>query len=300
MSADVLIVGEAFVDFVPRQRGRVRDATGFDLCSGGAPANVAVGVARAGTSAAFAGVVGDDEFGWFIRGRLEASGVDCAGLRMTREAQTGLCFISLDATGERSFLHRGGDAAALLSVDDIDAQAAAAAKVVMFSSVALRTSAGAEAIGRLADAAGGLVCCDPGVCPQHWADPVVLRTRLLHALARCDVIKCSMVEAEFVTGQRDPERAAQAMVDHGAQLGVVTLGPHGAVWARAQDAGRVPAPPATVVDTTGAGDAFMAALLTGLAADPTPPRRQPIERLEAHLRRAAAAGAEAVTRRGAV
>lgn len=297
---DLLVVGESLVDFVPLHRGRLRDAAGFELHSGGAPGNVAIGASRLGASVGFLGVVGDDEFGWFIRRRLTLEGVDVSRMRMSDSAQTGLCFITLDATGERSFLHRGGDAHALLSVDDVDPAYAGGARAVCFSSGVMRSPEGAAAIYALIEASNGLVCSDPGTFPRHWGDPLVLRARLMPALQRCHVIKCSSDETLFLAEETDPEAAAQALVDIGAQLAIVTCGPRGAIWARRDDRGRVPTPHVDVVDTTGAGDAFMAALMMRLSRETIEPAHLSVETLEAHLAFACAIGAAAVTRRGAV
>lgn len=300
MNIDVLVIGEALVDFVPTHRGALSDATGFELHSGGAPANVAVGAARLGAKSAFVGVVGDDPFGIFLKAALVREGVDVSRVRLTDGDQTGLCFITLDADGERSFLHRGGEASLLLRADDIDAEQVASAKVVQFSVGSLRRADGAAAIARLAEHATGLVCCDPGFCPPHWANPVVMHLRLKKALATCHVIKCSKEETGFILGIEDPHEAIGALLEYGAELAVVTLGPDGALWARANDRGHVPSPDVEVVDTTGAGDAFMAALLSRLAKDDRSPAHLSHAELVSHIEFACAIGAGAVTRRGAV
>lgn len=297
---DLLVVGESLVDFVPLHRGRLRDAAGFELHSGGAPGNVAIGASRLGAAVGFLGVVGDDEFGWFIRRRLTLEGVDVSRMRMSEADQTGLCFITLDAQGERSFLHRGGDAHARLVADDIDPDYAARARAVCFSSGVMRSPEGAAAIYALIEAAQGLICSDPGTFPRHWGDPLVLRGRLMPALKRCHIIKCSSDETVFLAEETEPEIAAQRLVEIGAELAIVTCGPHGAVWARKDDAGRVPSPDVEVVDTTGAGDAFMAALLMRLSRETISPAHLAVQTLEAHIAFACAIGAAAVTRRGAV
>lgn len=299
-SIDVLVLGEAFVDFVPLHRGPLREARGFEMHSGGAPGNLAIGAARLGARVAFVGVVGDDEFGHFLRGTLAGEGIDCADVRVAAGHQTGLCFITLDGNGERRFLHRGGDAARQLGPEDVRPARVAAARAVSFGCIVLSTPHGAAAVDRLIASATGLVCCDPGTCPPWCGDPAVVGGRLRAALQRCHVVKCSSEEAGFAAGTAEPEAAARALVEQGAELAVVTVGAEGAVWARRGEIGHVPAPAVEVVDTTGAGDAFMAALVTRLAAEDTRPGALPVNRLEAHLGFACRTGAAAVTRRGAV
>ena len=102
---DVLCLGEALVDLLPDRRGRLRDCDAFVVHSGGAPANVAVGLARLGRRTGFCGVLGDDEFGRLLERKLSAEGIAC-DFRFIKEAPTGMWFIALDATGNRS-LARG-------------------------------------------------------------------------------------------------------------------------------------------------------------------------------------------------
>ena len=103
--ADVVCLGELLIDFVPTVTGTsLIDAPAFKKAPGGAPANVAVGLARLGTSAAFMGKVGDDPFGHFLAQILAEAGVDVGPLRFSDAARTALAFVSLRADGEREFM----------------------------------------------------------------------------------------------------------------------------------------------------------------------------------------------------
>ncbi len=287
---DALILGEALVDFVPTARGPLGPVRHFEMHRGGASANVAAGLARAGGRAALIGTVGDDPFGRFLLESLGTDGVDIEDVRVVPDERTGLCFITLDRDGERSFVHGGGRADLMLGPEDVRPARAATARTVLFTNGSLRTESGAAAVERLVASAGGLVCCDPGSAPGYGAS-----ARLHPLLPRCDVVKCSVDELEASVGCVEPARGAAALVGLGVRLAVVTVGAAGAVWATAESAGRVPAPAVPVVDTTGAGDAFMAALLLPLARDGLPAPAA----LEGVLRVACEAGAAAVTRRGA-
>ena len=116
---DVVCFGEALVDLLPNRRGRLRDCEAFAVHSGGAPANVAVGLARLGLSVAFVGVVGEDEFGHLLARKLAAEGID-ARLRFSSAAGTGLWFVALDERGERSFFAPTGAASADKLIDERD------------------------------------------------------------------------------------------------------------------------------------------------------------------------------------
>ena len=102
---DVIACGELLIDFVSTESGvTLAEAPAFKKAAGGAPANVAVGLARLGYRAGFIGQVGEDDFGHFLADTLSAAEVDTGGLRFSTEARTALAFVSLRADGERSFM----------------------------------------------------------------------------------------------------------------------------------------------------------------------------------------------------
>jgi len=162
---DVLVIGEAIVDFVPLHRGKLREAEGFELHSGGAPANVAIGVSRLGGRSGLISAVGEDEFGAFLLRALQREGVDTTSVHCESGVQTALCFITLDKDGERSFLPRGGDPITAMRAEHVDTERATSARVVKFSTGPLRTVGGAAAVNRMIELSTGLVACDPGGCP---------------------------------------------------------------------------------------------------------------------------------------
>src|SRR5574340_1686034 len=102
VNLDVLCLGETLVDLLPDRRGSLEDCARFEPCPGGAPANVATGLARLGVRTGFRGVVGDDPFGRMLARRLAAECIEVS-LRLTRERPTGMWFVALDAAGERTF-----------------------------------------------------------------------------------------------------------------------------------------------------------------------------------------------------
>jgi len=266
---DVVCFGETLVDFLPAAPGqRVRDVPAWHPCPGGSPANVAVGLARLGLRPAMLGVVGADEFGHFLRERLAAEGVDVSRLRQTPDARTGLVFISLDAKGERSFtFFRTRSAEFLLGRADVDAAFVQGAKAVHCGSNSLQWPEARDAAVRilgLARDAGRIVCCDPNLRLHAWEDTSELKGQLERMLPLCTVVKLSEEEIGFVTGTEVPEEALARLAAMGVMLPVVTLGERGAVLLWKGERLYVPAPTAKVVDTTGAGDGFVAGLLHGL------------------------------------
>ncbi len=110
--ADVVCLGEILVDLVPAASGAsLANADTLVKAAGGAPANVAVGLARLGIASAFMGSVGADGFGRFLADTLAVEGVDVSGLRVSATAPTALAAVSLAADGERDFIFYGTPAA---------------------------------------------------------------------------------------------------------------------------------------------------------------------------------------------
>lgn len=269
LDLDVVCIGETLVDFLPERPGLpVREVPKWVPCSGGSPANVAVGLARLGARSAMLGVIGADEFGDFLLEHLAEEGVDVTHLRQSDEGKTGLVFISLDDKGERSFSFYRTRAAELFLADrDVDGSFLARAKAIHLGTNSLvfrDAQRAAIRMAELAKAEGKIVCCDPNLRLHLWPDPRELRGVLDRLLPGCTVVKLSEDELEFATGTTDPDKAIDYLTKLRVALPIITLGPKGAVFAWQDKRVRVPAPKATVLDTTGAGDGFVSALLFGL------------------------------------
>jgi fructokinase len=300
---DVLCFGEALVDLLPEARGPLEASRRFEVCAGGAPANVATGLARLGLRVGFRGVVGDDPFGRLLARRLGEEGVTCA-FRFAPERPTGLWFISLDARGERSFFSPNARFSAdkLLAPADVDRALLARARWLHCGSSAHILAEGRAALRSAVAAArelGTLVSFDPNVRLHLWDDLAPLRALVADVLPRCDLAKVSEDEAELCTGVADPERAAERLVEMGVGLACVTRGDRGALVRRGAEVVRVPAERVEVVDTTGAGDGFVAGLLAALARWPSP-AEVPGAELERAVAFACRVAARVVGRVGAV
>jgi fructokinase len=305
---DVVCMGETLVDFLPAEPGqRVREVSSWSPAIGGSLANVSVGVARLGARSGLVTVVGEDEFGHFLRERLTAEGVDVSHLRQVVEARTGLVFISLDARGERSFTYfRTRSAEYLLSERDVDEVFLERTKVLHWGSNSLHLPEARVAMRRAvqwARGAGRIVSCDPNLRLHAWADPNEARGILGQLLPLCTVVKLSEEELAFVTGTSDPIGALEYLRGIGVLLPVVTLGEKGAAFLWQGEVTRVPAPQVRVVDTTGAGDGFVASLLYGLTrryADAQALRGATRESLAELISFSCVVGARVVERLGAV
>ena len=301
--AEVVCLGEVLIDFVPTVTPTTLiEAPAFKKAPGGAPANVAVGLARLGIGSAFLGMTGDDPFGHFLEQTLREAGVDTRWLRFTADARTALAFVSLRADGEREFtFYRHPSADMLLRPEDVDAAAFTNAKVLHVGSISLiaepSASATRVALAR-ARAAGCLISCDPNLRLALWPDPEAARAGLLEAVAAADVVKISDDELNFLFGTDDPAEARSHLLAPHHRLIVITYGARGCVWLTHSAEGRLPGFVVEAVEATGAGDGFTAGLLAGLLDRPDAPLHD--ARLDAICRFACAVGAITTTVRGAI
>ncbi|HCM9243319.1 TPA: aminoimidazole riboside kinase [Enterobacter bugandensis] len=259
----IWVLGDAVVDLLPDGEGRLLQ------CPGGAPANVAVGIARLGGQSAFIGRVGDDPFGRFMAKTLADERVDVKHMRLDPAHRTSTVVVDLDDLGERSFTFMVRPSADLF-LEPADLPTFSAGEWLHVCSIALSAEPSRSATFQAMDAirkAGGNVSFDPNIRPDLWPDENALRRCLEQALQSADVVKLSVEELAFLTGDADVREGLNTLMQRcPARLVLVTQGKDGVI---AWDQGAVkhyPATPVQCVDTTGAGDAFVAGLLYGLAA----------------------------------
>ncbi|HKG34862.1 MAG TPA: carbohydrate kinase [Solirubrobacterales bacterium] len=265
-----LCLGEALVDLIAEERlDRPADARAFAVYPGGALANVAVAIRRAGAPAALLGGVGDDPWGSWLRERIGDEDVDTGWVASVEGLPTPLALATFGRDGEPVFQIYGDSisetmaAGARFLEEGVDGAAA-----LVFGSNSLVGAPERDLTiraRRLAREAGLPVLFDPNLRPNRWRD---MDRAVAFCRDLCDgafLVKANAAEAERLTGETDPAGAAEGLCRLGARLGVVTLGPDGAL-VRGASSGEAPAPGVEVVSTLGAGDSFMGALAAGLAA----------------------------------
>ena len=280
--AEIVCLGEALIDFVAAESGvSVGEASGFLRAPGGAPANVAVGVARMGRSSAFLGKVGDDPFGRFLESTFASAGVDTGGMVFDPVHRTGLAFVSLAANGERDFcFFRNPSADMTYTPAELDRARIEAGRIFHYGSITLidqparsTTLAAIEA----ARAAGLLLSYDPNLRPPLWPALAEARPRILETVSYADVVKLNEEELVFLmtadntfpvesVSTEDCHTLAQNFQRrYRPGLLAVTRGANGSHLRWGDDNSLdVPGVQVKAVDTTGAGDGFVAALLCGL------------------------------------
>ncbi|APS17690.1 sugar kinase [Streptomyces sp. Tue 6075] len=257
----VLVLGEALVDLVPEGD----DAAVRVAQPGGAPANVAVGLARLGGRPSFVGGLGDDAFGSRIEAWLAGAGVDLS-LSARPPMPTALAVADPGEHGNTYRFHLGDTATFALPDRTAEVRRFGAVYVGGLAAV-VEPAAAVVAVTARAAAQGGVLAVDPNVREDRTLDPVrsVERLRELCALAR--VVKASDEDLARLWPDAEPEASCRRLAGQG-RLVVLTRGARGAT-AYVQDAPAVsvPARPVRVVNTIGAGDAFMAGMLTWLGAE---------------------------------
>lgn len=257
----VWLTGDAVVDLIPET------STTYLKCPGGAPANVAVGVARLGGDCAFFGRVGQDPFGLFMRETLAAEGVDVTHLQLDNTQRTSTVLVDLDSSGERTFTFMVKPSADQF-VEKSDVPTFSSGDWLHTCSISLANepsrSSTLYALAAI-KAAGGFVSFDPNLRDEVWQQPSEIKPVVLQAIALADVVKFSEEELLFLTDTTDLEHGLAAIESHNIPLVVVTLGSKGALVVFDGKQRIISGISVDVVDTTGAGDAFVCGLLAQLA-----------------------------------
>ncbi|MDU8997205.1 MULTISPECIES: ribokinase [Streptomyces] len=282
---DLLVVGSANADLVigvERRPAPGETVLGSDLVvhPGGKGANQAVAAGRLGARTALLARVGDDAHGRLLLDSQRAAGVDTAGV-LVGGAPTGVALITVDPSGDNSIVVSPGANGRLTPEDVRSAGNLLAASRVVSAQLEIPLETVVEVVRNLA----------PG--SRFVLNPSPPRALPAEVLAACDPLIVNEHEARVIVDTDlgdSPEDWASALLALGPRSVVITLGARGALVASADGAARVPSVKVETVDTTGAGDAFTAALAWRLGLD------EPLAEAAAY---AARVGAAAVTRAGA-
>lgn len=266
---DVVSMGEALIDFVSLESGQgLAKTETFKKAFGGAPANLAVDLARLGVSVGFIGKVGDDEFGRFLVETLKDEKVSIEGLIFDPSVRTTLAFVSLTGEGEREFMfyrHPGADM--LLRPEEIKMEALESAKVVHFGSLSLTHEPARSATFNMIASCqrlGQIISFDPNLRLSLWSSQEEARFQIKKALEYAQIVKFSQDELFFLTRSEDVEVACERLFQEPIKIIYVSLGQKGCFYFSGEKRGWVEGFKVEVVDTTGAGDGFTAAILANL------------------------------------
>ena len=260
--SSIAILGEALIDL------RVLEARRYTAQPGGSPFNVAIGLARLGHRAEFVGRFAQDALGSILRRHAAESGVSLE-LSGTWRGPTPAALFDLNEDGSARYeFHLGEVGESLFAASDADRIDPSAVAAVHFGSIASWAAGSSEAVlaavARLR-ASGVFVSYDPNIRSMLIPDEVAARERVEEAVALSNLIKASAEDLAWLYPGLDPAGVAQRWLWAGASAVVVTRGAEGADCYTATGELHGSSAPVEVVDTVGAGDAFMAALLDGVS-----------------------------------
>lgn len=293
MNQKIWVLGDAVVDLIPDGENH------YLRCAGGAPANVAVGIARLGGESAFIGRVGKDPLGEFMLQTLQQENVQTNHMILDPQQRTSTVMVGLD-NGERSFTFMVNPSAdQFLQVMDLPNFQANewlhCCSIALINNPSRETTF--EAIRRI-KAVGGFFSFDPNLRESLWASFEDMKETVMKAVAFADVLKFSEEELTLLTDTQTLDEAFEKITAlYPEKLIIVTLGKDGARYHLAGKKDIVAGKALKPVDTTGAGDAFVGGLLAGLSQHPN---WKEIPVLEQILRQANACGALATTAKGAM
>jgi len=285
-------LGDAVVDLMPE--GMMQ----YTACAGGAPVNVAVGAAQLGCDCGFIGRVGDDPFGHFLQDTLAEKNVDTQHMQFDTVHRTSTVVVSLGENSDRSFTFLVNPSAdqflSSTNLPDFGND------ILHFCSLALVAVDCRETLVRAVDQIkqrGGMLSFDLNLREQMWPDPMIMSDTVRHFAREADILKLSEEELYWLAGTNHHENALSLLMEYPSCLKVVTRGVNGADVLWQGKFVRVSAFEVESLDTTGAGDGFMAGLLASIA------QGNPLDdliQLEKAITQASACGALATTQKGAL
>ena len=263
---DVTALGELLIDFTENgfsgQGNPILEAN-----PGGAPCNVLAMLERLGKKTAFIGKVGKDMFGEQLTAAVKEVGIDTRNLVMDEEVHTTLAFVHTYPDGDRDFsFYRNPGADMMLTKDEVQDDLIQDSRIFHFGTLSSTHEGVREATRHAIDVAkkaGCIVTFDPNLRPPLWKDLEDARVEIEYGMKKCDVLKISDNEVEFLFGTTDYDKGAALIREkYNIPLVLITMGKDGS-RAYYKDM-RVEAAPflqENTIETTGAGDTFCASAL---------------------------------------
>jgi fructokinase len=300
---DFISIGEILIDFTPYQDG-VSKAPLFQQNPGGAPANVACVMAKLGKKAAFIGKVGDDSFGASCKQALMDAGVDSRHLVASKKFGTTLAFVVLKPGGDRDFSFYRNETTADVNLlpEDIDPRLYSDAKVFHFGSVALTQEPSRSTVFHAISEAkrqGALISYDPNLRPPLWKSMDEAKVMILKGIPYADVLKISDEEYTFLFGD-EPEEVVGKRLNEQTPFVLITKAKAGCTAYVNGARYDSQAYDVKTIDTTGAGDSFLAGILYHLVNCGKPIASLTPDEIRHMLDFSNALGSLVTTKRGAI
>ena len=263
---DVTALGELLIDFTENGTSSQGNPL-MEANPGGAPCNVLAMLERLGKKTAFIGKVGKDMFGEQLKAAVEEVGIDTRNLIMDETVHTTLAFVHTYPDGDRDFsFYRDPGADMMLTKDEVQKDLIENSRIFHFGTLSSTHEGLREATRHaidLAKEAGCIVTFDPNLRPPLWKSLEDARKEIEYGMTKCDVLKISDNEVEFLFGTSDYDKGAALIREkYHIPLVLITMGKEGS-RAYYKDL-RVEAAPFlqdNTIETTGAGDTFCASSL---------------------------------------
>lgn len=265
---DVIALGELLIDFTMNGQSEQGNNM-FEACPGGAPCNVLALLNKMGKKTAFIGKVGKDQFGALLRDTITEAGIDASNLMVDENVNTTLAFVHTFPDGDREFsFYRNPGADMMLTADEVNPEVVKDTKVFHFGTLSMTHEGVREATKKAVETAkanGCLVSFDPNLRPPLWSSLDLAKEQMEYGFGKCDILKISDNEIQFVSGKEDYDEGIAYLQDtYNIPLILLTMGKDGS-RAYYKDM-RVERPGFSVkaIETTGAGDTFCGSSLNYL------------------------------------
>ena len=262
---DVVALGELLIDFTENGISSQGNPI-FEANPGGAPCNVLAMLQKLGKKTAFIGKVGSDMFGRQLTETVKAAGIDVTGLVSDKSVSTTMAFVHTLPDGDREFSFvRDPGADMMLRKDEIDVDIVSSAKIFHFGTLSSTHEGVREATRYAIDIAkesGALISFDPNLRPPLWDSLDNAKKEIEYGLSKCDILKISDNEIEFMTGSTDYDKAVRELMEkYNIKLAFATLGKNGSRAYFGDMQAEFGGFDVDTIETTGAGDTFCGSAL---------------------------------------
>lgn len=262
---DVAALGELLIDFTENGISTQGNPV-FEANPGGAPCNVLAMLQKLGKKTAFIGKVGSDMFGSQLTETVKAAGIDVTGLVSDKSVSTTMAFVHTLPDGDREFSFvRDPGADMMLRKDEIDVDIVSSAKIFHFGTLSSTHEGVREATRYAIDIAkesDTLISFDPNLRPPLWKSLDDAKKEIEYGLSKCDILKISDNEIEFMTGSTDYDKAVRELMEkYNIKLAFATLGKKGSCAYFRDIKAKCDGYTVNTIETTGAGDTFCGSAL---------------------------------------
>lgn len=270
-SPEVICFGEAMVEFNASTIGRLKDVTTFERGYGGDTSNTAVAVARLGTTSGYITKLGKDELGKCLLDLWYREEVETSQVLLDEEAFTAIYFVTRTWEGDHEFTYfRRGSAASYFKASDLNMEYIKTAKVFHTSGITQAISPSCRKttfkVVEELKSEKTLFTYDPNIRLKLWS-PKEARRTALKSISLADVVMLSMDDARIMFGKLSSQEVLEEILKLGPKIIAIKLGEKGCLVSDTKDTYKIPGLKVNFIDSTGAGDAFDAALIVGILED---------------------------------